>query len=197
MTKQDKIKPTGAGKSSFELIDTAKFFQALDLKKGITFLDVACGRGNYSMAAAEIIGPNGRVFALDLWEEGILSLRNEAVKKRIQNITSFVGNAGQHIPLEKDSVDVCLMATVLHEFVGDAIQREVMHEIARVVKSNGILAIVEFYRKEGPPVSPKPVRLSPQEVDKIVSGYGFRQNRFTEIGPDNYLQIFIKKEKGL
>ena len=81
MTKQDKTKPTGAGKSSFGLIDTAKFFQALELKKGVTFLDVACGRGNYSMAAAEIIGPNGRVFALDLWEEGILSLRNEAAKK--------------------------------------------------------------------------------------------------------------------
>lgn len=197
MTKQDKIKPTGAGKSSFELIDTAKFFQALDLKKGISFLDVACGRGSYSLAAADFIGPNGRVFALDLWEEGILSLRNEAVKKRIKNITSFVGDAGQNIPLEKDSVDVCLMATVLHDFVGDAIQREVMQEIARVVKSNGILAVVEFYKKEGPPGPPKPVRLSPQEVDKIASGYGFKQNRFTEIGPDNYLQIFIKKEKGL
>ena len=194
MTKQDKTKPTGAGKSSFGLIDTAKFFQALELKKGVTFLDVACGRGNYSMAAAEIIGPNGRVFAPDLWEEGVLSLRNEAVKKGIQHITSFVGDAGQRIPLENDSVDVCLMATVLHDFVGDSIQREVMQEIARVVKSNGILAIVEFYKKEGPPGPPKPVRLSPQEVDKIASDYGFRQNRLTEIGPDNYLQIFIQKD---
>ena len=194
MTKHHKSNPTGAGKSSFGLIDTAKFFQTLDLQKGITFLDLACGRGNYSMAAAEIIGPNGRVFALDLWEEGILSLRNEAAKKRIQNITSFVGDAGQNIPLENNSVDVCLMATVLHDFVDDTIQGEVMQEIARVVKSNGILAIVEFYKKEGPPGPPKPVRLSPQEVDKIASEYGFKQIQLTEIGPDNYLQIFIKKE---
>lgn len=194
MTKQDKTKPTGAGKSSFGLIDTTKFFRWLDLKKGITFLDVACGRGNYSMAAAEIIGPNGRVYALDLWEEGILNLRNEAAKKGIQNITSFIGDAGQNIPLENNSVDVSLMATVLHDFVGDTIQRKVMQEIARVVKSNGILAIVEFYKKEGPPGPPKPVRLSPQDVDKIISEYGFKQDRLTEIGLDNYLQIFIKKE---
>ena len=46
MTK-DKSTPTGAGKSSFELIDSAKFFRELDLKKGITFLDLACGWGTY------------------------------------------------------------------------------------------------------------------------------------------------------
>jgi ubiquinone/menaquinone biosynthesis C-methylase UbiE len=190
MTKHPKVKPTGAGKSSFGLIDTAQFFRELDLEKGITFLDVACGWGNYSLAASEIIGREGRVYAVDLWEEGVLSLRNEAAAKGIQNITSFVSDASQHIPADNNSVDVCLMATVLHDFVGDKVEREVMQEIVRVIKPNGLLALVEFYKKDGPPGPPKPVRLSPQEVDKVVSGFGFRQDRLTDVGPDNYLQIF-------
>ena len=194
MTQHHKIKPTGAGKSSFGLIDTVKFFHELDLEKGITFLDIACGRGNYSLAVSEIIGRNGQVYAVDLWEEGILNIKNEAAAKEIQNITSFVSDASQHIPVENNSVDVCLMATVLHDFVGDKVDPGVMQEIVRVIKPNGVLAIVEFYKKEGPPGPPKPVRLSPQEVDRILSGYGFRQNRLIDIGPDNYLQIFIKKE---
>ena len=33
---QNTDNPTGAGKSSFELIDTAKFFRLLDLRKGIS-----------------------------------------------------------------------------------------------------------------------------------------------------------------
>ena len=189
-TKHHKTKPTGAGKSSFGLIDTSLFFYELDLDQGITFLDVASGQGNYSLAAADVIGKDGQIYAVDLWEEGILNLRNEAAAKGIQNITSFVSDASQHIPVENDTVDVCLMATVLHDFVGDEVEQGVMKEIVRVLKSNGVLVIVEFLKKEGPPGPPRPVRLSPQEVDKIVSKYGFKQDRITEIGPDNYLQIF-------
>ena len=190
MTKHDKTKPTGAGKNSFGLIDTAKFFHELDLKKGTTFLDVASGWGAYSLAASDIVGNDGQVFAVDLWEEGISSLRKEADSKEIQNIATFVSDVAQNIPVEDDCVDVCLMATVLHDLVADKVEQQVMKEILRVIKSEGTLAIVEFYKKEGPPGPPKPVRLSPEEVDQMVSAYGFRQNRYTEIGPDNYLQIF-------
>ncbi len=190
MTKHPATKPTGAGKSSFGLIDTVAFFQELGLKKGITFLDVACGRGAYSLAIADIIGQDGQVYAVDLWEEGIGVLREEAASKGIQNMTTYVSDVAQHIPAEDDSVDVCLMATVLHDLVADKVERQVMKEIVRVIKPHGVLAIVEFFKKEGPPGPPKPVRLSPEEVDQMVSAYGFQQKRYTEIGPDNYLQIF-------
>lgn len=194
MTKHHETKPTGAGKSSFGLIDSAKFFRELDLKKRAIFLDVACGRGAYSLAASDIIGKDGQVYAVDLWEEGILSLRKETVSKGIQNIATFVSDAAQNIPVENDCVDVCLMATVLHDFVGDKVDRQVIKEIVRVMKSKAMLAIVEFKKKDGPPGPPKPIRLSPEEVVKIVSAFGFQQNRYTEVGPDNYLQIFIKKD---
>ena len=194
MTKHHETKPTGAGKSSFGLIDTSKFFQELDLKKGTTFLDVAWGWGAYSLAAADIVGKDGQVYAVDLFEEGITSLRKEADAKGIQNLATFVSNVAQKIPVDNDCVNVCLMATVLHDFVGDKVERQVMKEIVRVMKPNGVLAIVEYHKKEGPPGPPKRVRLSPEEVVKILSVYGYKQNRYTEIGPDNYLQIYTGPE---
>jgi len=194
MTENHGNKPTGAGKNSFGLIDTAKFFQELDLKQEITFLDVASGWGAYSLAAADIIGRDGRIYAVDLWEEGISSLKNEADAKGIQNLQAFVSNAAENIPLEDGCVDVCLMATVLHDFVADKVEQQVMKEILRVMKSEGTLAIVEFYKKEGPPGPPERVRLSPEDVDKILSVYGYNKNRYTEIGPDNYLQIYTGPE---
>jgi ubiquinone/menaquinone biosynthesis C-methylase UbiE len=193
MAENHETKPTGAGKNSFGLIDSAKFFQELDLKKGITFLDVASGWGAYSLAAANIIGKDGQIYAVDLWEEGISSLRKEADAKGISNIEAFVSDAAQSIPVENDCVDVCLMATVLHDFVGDKVAQQVMKEIVRVMKPDGVLAIVEYYKKEGPPGPPKRVRLSPEDVDQMLSVYGFQQKRCTEIGPDNYLQIYTRK----
>jgi ubiquinone/menaquinone biosynthesis C-methylase UbiE len=195
MTQHHQTHPTGAGRSSFGLIDSAKFFLEMNLKKGITFLDVACGRGAYSLAASDIIGNEGRVYAVDLWEEGISILKEEASSKGIDNISAFVSDVSQHIPVEKDSVDVCLMATVLHDFVGDNVARQVLQEIVRVMKPEGILAIVEYKKKEGPPGPPKSGKLSPQEVVKIVSDFGFKQNHYAEVGPDTYLQIFKKDNR--
>ena len=190
MTNHSDSKPTGAGKSSFGLIDTVAFFQALELKKDIIFLDVACGRGAYSLAAADVIGNKGQIYAVDLWEEGISILKDEAASKGIQNIKAFISNVAQRIPVEDDCVDVCLMATVLHDLVADLVDQQVLKEIVRVMKTDGTLAIVEFFKKEGPPGPPKPIRLSPEEVDQMLAVYGFQQKRYTEIGPDNYLQIF-------
>jgi ubiquinone/menaquinone biosynthesis C-methylase UbiE len=194
MTQNSDGKPIGAGKSSFGLIDTARFFQELDLNKGITFLDAACGRGAYTLATADVIGPEGRLVAVDLWEDGISILQKEAAAKQIENLTTFVGDVSLKIPMENNSADVCLMATVLHDLAAEGVDQEALKEVARVVKPGGTLVIVEFHKKEGPPGPPKPVRLSPEEVDKMVSALGFRQKRYTEIGPDNYLQIFTKTE---
>jgi ubiquinone/menaquinone biosynthesis C-methylase UbiE len=195
MTKHNETEPTGAGKSSFGLIDTAKFFRELDLQKGVTFLDVACGWGLYSLAASDIVGTDGQVYAVDLWEEGILNLRKEAVSKGSQNLEAFVSDVSQNIPIENDCVDVCLMATALHDFVGDQIDRGAMKEVVRVMKPEGTLVIVEYKKKDGPPGPPKPVRLSPQEVDTLVSAYGFKQKHYAEIGAHHYLQIFGRKDE--
>ena len=44
----DVNSPTGAGKSSFGLIDVEKCFKKRNLQKGIKFLDIACGKGESS-----------------------------------------------------------------------------------------------------------------------------------------------------
>jgi ubiquinone/menaquinone biosynthesis C-methylase UbiE len=156
--KVNKTKPTAAGKSSFGLIDVDKFFKELNLQKGIAFLDVACGRGAYCLAASEIVGEKGRVYGVDLWEEGIELLKAAADEKSAGNIDALVSDAGKQIPVDDHSIDVCLMATVLHDFVEDQIEKEVLDEIVRVIKPSGILAIMEFMKIDGPPGPPRHIR---------------------------------------
>ena len=185
-------KPTGAGKSSFDLIDTGTFFQELNLQKGISFLDVASGRGAYSLAVSEIIGPQGNVFAVDLWAEGIEMLKAAAQGRGIENITALVSDVGRRIPVEDQSIDVCLMSTVLHDFVEDCIDRGVLNEIVRVVKPAGCLAVMEFKKIDGPPGPPIHIRLSPEEVADMLDPYGFKKEHTVDVGPYNYL-ILLKK----
>ena len=190
--EDNEKKPTGAGKNSFDLIDTGTFFQELNLQKGISFLDVASGRGAYSLAVSDIIGPQGNVFSVDLWTEGIEMLKTAAQERGIENITAFVSDVGRRIPVEDQSIDVCLIATALHDFVEDRIDRGVLNEIVRVVKPTGILAVMEFKKIDGPPGPPKHIRLSPEHVADRLRPYGFKKERTADVGPYNYLTLLRK-----
>ena len=75
-------KPHGAGKSSFELIEAEKLFQVLALQPWYTVLDMGCGTGSYALSMAKIIGEGGRVYAADLWEEGIGRLQERIERRR-------------------------------------------------------------------------------------------------------------------
>jgi len=187
--------PPGAGHSSFDLIDPARFFAELDLKPGITFLDLGCGEGNYTLAVAEAVGPGGTIYALDLWQPGIEALKQKAAAQGRPNLRAFKVNISQPLPLETGSVDVALMATVLHDLLEFAMAAGALKEAARVLKPGGTLAIVEFKKVEGPPGPPLLIRLSPEEVEKVVAPYGFARAGLAEVGPYNYLMLFVKETK--
>ena len=68
----------------------------------------------------------------------------------------------------------------------------VLTEIARVVKPNGILAVMEFKKIDGPPGPPIHIRLSPTEVADRLGPYGFEKKHAVDVGPYNHL-IILKK----
>jgi ubiquinone/menaquinone biosynthesis C-methylase UbiE len=186
-------KPPGAGKSSFDLIEPEKLLAELQLPKDITFLDLGCGAGNYTLAVAEVLGKHGVVVALDLWQPGLDALEERAAAAGRRTIRALLADASKIIPLGDASVDVCLMATVLHDLVEYAAAAGALKEVHRVLKPAGTLAIVEFDKVEDQPGPPLRIRLTPEEVEELVAPYGFQKTRTARVGPYNYLILFIKK----
>jgi ubiquinone/menaquinone biosynthesis C-methylase UbiE len=184
-------KPPGAGKSSYDLIDPDALWAALNLSRGITFLDLGCGQGNYSLAAADLIGPTGVVYAVDLWEESITALKERAAREGRDNLKPLAAEAGQ-VPIESRSVEVILMATVLHDLVEAGTAAGALAEVTRVIKAGGRLAIVEFHKIDGPPGPPRHIRIDPAEVEALVAPYGFARQQTVKLGPYNYLITFVK-----
>ncbi len=63
------------------------------------------------------------------------------------------------------------------------------------MKPNGILAIVDFKKINGPPGPPLSLRMSPEEVEEIIGKYGFKKKKIVEVGGYHYAVIFNKKQK--
>jgi len=186
----DQAKPKGAGKSSFELINTDILKQMLPMKQGAVILDLACGKGLYSQFLSDLTGPSGLVYAVDLWEEGLQMLKEEARKKGNTNILTIKTDATREINIDAHSLDLCLMATVLHDFKEMDAEHTVLKQVLSLLKPGGCLAIIEFKKIDGPPGPPAHIRLSQEETEKLVTGEGFKQINTAELGDYNYLTTF-------
>ncbi len=184
--------PIAAGKSSFDLVDAAKVFAELGLRSDSVLLDVACGAGNYSLAAAEFIGETGRIHAVDLWAEGIATLRARARELALTRIRAAVADAAVRLPLADASADVALLATVLHDLAAEGTATGALREVARVLKPGGHLVVIEFDKVESEPGPPLAVRLSPGEVADIVLPCGFLEEHVLAVGPSTYLAKFLR-----
>ena len=189
-----KDKPPGAGGSSFQLVDFEKVVAGLDLQKGLTLLDMACGEGQYDIGFSKIIGDEGLIYAVDLWEDNINRLFETLSTTGIRNVEAFVADVSHPMPIGNDSIDVCLMATVLHDLVQANTADGAIKEASRVLKTNGLFAVIEFYKIDGPPGPPIHIRLSPQDVENIVEPFGFNKQAVKEVGAFNYLMVFSLKD---
>jgi ubiquinone/menaquinone biosynthesis C-methylase UbiE len=182
--------PAGAGKSSFDLIDGQDLIQRLALEPDLVFLDLGCGRGNYTFAAAEYIGARGTIHAVDMWAEGVAAVEERARSEGLTQIRAHRADAGESLPLADATVDLCLMATVLHDLVTEGNHTGALEEISRVLKPGGRLAVVEFAKVDGPPGPPLHIRLAPSEVVEMLRPYGFSDPVETILNPNLYLAQF-------
>ena len=187
----------GAGKSSFDLIDAKQLFERLSIKKGSTFVDLGCGRGEYAIEAALRTGKEGSVYAIDIWEEGLAALGTEAEFRGLSQLKVLPADICATLPLQDQSVDVCLVATVLHDLVREGCADGALEEARRILRPQGMLAIVEFKKFDGHPGPSIEVKLSPDQVEKIGALHGFRSKELAEIGPYNYLVMFDQPATGV
>ncbi len=184
-------KPHGAGRSTFEFVDLEQVLQAVSLTPQTVFLDLGCGAGNYTIPVAQAIGPLGRVYGVDAWQEGLDELKSRAAAKGLHNIETIHADLNEHIPVGDGKIDVCFMATVLHDLLRDDSGEKVLREIDRVLKPGGRLSIIEFKKVEDGPGPPQSVRLSPEQTEKVVAPIGFTKDRVIELGPFHYMLIAL------
>ena len=169
--------------------DPEAVYEELALRRGDVFLDLGCGPGDYALRASGIVGAEGRVYALDTKQHLIEGLRDRTEAMGIENLVAMVSDLTGTLPLEDRSVDVCLLSTVLHIYELADIEDRLFGGMMRALKPGGRLAVIECKKEAQPFGPPRHMRLSPDEIERSVTKFGFESFSFLDLGY-NYMVLF-------
>lgn len=112
------------------------------VEHGMTVLDVGSGNGDHSLAMARLVGPSGRVVAVDMKDESIAALQRRAAKSKLADRieTRVCGEDDLQIAELNGRIDLALAVYVVHHAADVAMLMEQVHAALR---SGGTFLVVE------------------------------------------------------
>ncbi|MGA7476514.1 MAG: methyltransferase domain-containing protein [Thermoplasmata archaeon] len=164
--------------------DPDQLWRRLGLKPGETVVDVGAGSGFYAFPAAAVVGPSGRVYAVDVSPELVELVRERAANRKVRNVESVLSTP-KRIPIEDAVADVAILANVLH-----GIPPKTVDETIRLLRPGGRLVDVDWKKEptpEGPAVRH---RLTAAEASATLSAHGLTPVDSFELGPYHYVLVF-------
>jgi SAM-dependent methyltransferase len=105
------------------------------VKEGQTTADLCCGWGFYSIALADIVGPKGMVYSVDLSKNCIGSIRKKVEEGSYRNIEAIASTAADLSFIIDKSVDFVFANGLLCSMAND--RQMAISEIKRIIKPKG------------------------------------------------------------
>lgn len=120
------------------------------IKKGDKVLEVGCGPGFFTIPAANIVGENGIIYAIDINPFAIKKIEKKILKKKIRNVKPIFVNVTQ-TGLPDKSIDLAFFFSVIHNLIG--IIDQVLEEMDRILKKEGVISIQKTWKKKNEIIS--------------------------------------------
>jgi ubiquinone/menaquinone biosynthesis C-methylase UbiE len=162
---------------------------ALEIEPGQTIADLGAGSGYYSFRIAPLVGPTGKVLAIDIEPAMLEVIAQRARREHVTNIAT-VRSSARDPHLAAHSVDLLFMVDVYHEL---EYPYEMLTKVRAALKPGGRVALIE-YRAEDPEVAIKPLhKMSEQQVRHEMQAAGFRHVKTVRTLPLQHLIVFTSR----
>lgn len=114
-------------------------FTAMGVVPGAMVADVGAGDGFLTERLARAVGPDGRVFAVDVEERAIERLRGRVQRETLTNVTVIKGDLNDP-RLSAGSLDAAVIVNAYHEM---AEHQAMLRQLRAALKPGGRLVMVE------------------------------------------------------
>jgi ubiquinone/menaquinone biosynthesis C-methylase UbiE len=149
----------------------------------MTFMDVGCGYGFFTIPAAQIVGETGKVYAVDIDASSIDQLKRDVAEKGLNNIRAKVGVAEETIFCE-ECADIVFYSIVLHDFRDPA---KVLRNANLMLKPNGKMVNLDWKKKPAALGPPLQIRFSEEQASSFIKQARFTIESVKDLDSDFYL----------
>lgn len=160
----------------------------LDTVPAMQIADFGCGAGYFTIPLAKKVGREGKVYAVDVQESALDSVRGRAKMSGLLNIETIRGNLenknGSKLP--GASMDMVVMANILFQTEK---KEAILEEAKRVLKKTGKVVIVEW--SGSATLGPRSrYRISKEDLKALVKAAGLILEKEFPAGSSHYGLIF-------
>ena len=162
-----------------------KILNDAGLRTGITFVDVGSGDGFFTLLAAQTVGKNGKIYAVDTDAPAIERLKRKAAEKEFANVTAVVAEAEETVFCNA-CADIVFYSMVLHDFQDPA---RVLVNAKRMLKPTGTLVDLDWKKKTMPFGPPFDIRFSEEKASALMEAAGLKICSVKDAGPHHYVIV--------
>ena len=165
---------------------------AFELKPGMKVADVGCGSGYFTVKIAGEIGPEGKIWAIDAWQDMLDYLDRRLQIEGLENVELVkVDRDDPMIP--KGGADLILMVDVYHYIKERVAYGEKLRE---GLAPGGRLIVLDYIPKsiEERPWGPPPSQhMSEADLTADLEEAGFRKVMQHDFLPEQYFVVYEAK----
>jgi ubiquinone/menaquinone biosynthesis C-methylase UbiE len=141
-------------------------------ERGGRWADLGAGEGAFTLALADVLGPDAQIVAVDRDARALRSI-GHGIETRVADFTK---------PLDLRDLDGVVMANSLH-YVRD--RQPVLQSVRAMLKPGGRLIVVEYGAERGNPWVPYPFTYPRWEM--MAARAGFKNTRLLKTVPSRWL----------
>lgn len=160
------------------------WLELLQLQPGERMIDIGCGPGLFSLMAAELVGPQGLVYSIDLSPQSLALLEQVQNERGITQIQRIQADAAMLATLDRPA-QAALVALMLHHVQAPG---QILANLFTLLDPGARVVVAEFHPdgpgEKGPPLA---MRLGPTQIQAFCNQAGFTVTSYWLQSPEHYL----------
>jgi len=163
---------------------------ASGIRPGMAVADIGAGTGLFTRLFSPRVGPEGRVYAVDISRSFVENILRTCREEGLTNVQGIV-NTPDEVGLPADSLDLAFLSDTYHHFEYPA---SMLASIHRALRVGGRLIVIDFRRQPGrsSPWVMGHVRAGRDTVIGEIQAAGFRFVADRPVLDSNYFLEFEK-----